>query len=529
MRRSGCAQIQNLKSEILCTQLLFFTKDSTMLLWLLLLWTATNTTTAFVGLPHHHQVFYQNRAARAPRPPQAHDESSSSSSSTPEEEDAVDDWRQILEASWKADGSMGRVPTTPEQAAEACASALQEAVRDNRGSGGGVYLVDLRLPQYDRAASPDTSNSNPQQQPHNRWYDEVRVVEFGVALAEQLSSSSSTEILVRDAQVLQTVTRVLNAREPGSVSPSCTPKTPPPPAIITPEEEEEDTAPFYDDFADFGGPIGGDDAGFAAATDDTDSKASNTKNADENSATDAADSPPSASLAAENSSSSEDVDSFRAQLASSWNSADSSSAASDIPAEERLEEATAAEQGEKPGTESDRRCYRLASLFGDATISTGPDMTDDVTDAVSANAKPTDGEDTIVVLSPISPEEIVAVRALVGTYKSTKTIVLVNCCRLARPVPRELMGAVTVYSILPLLAKPANSNGNEEETRTPKVLLLRRYPRDWEVYVDVGGEDNAGGFDLAASIPDGSVPIDGPSMEWLREVVQRYLQSRQRQ
>ena len=58
-------------------------------------------------------------------------------------------------------------------------------------------------------------------------------------------------------------------------------------------------------------------------------------------------------------------------------------------------------------------------------------------------------------------------------------------------------------------------------------IELRRYPRDWEVYVDVGGEDNAGGFQLAASIPDGAVPIDGPSMEWLREVVQRYLQSRQ--
>ena len=235
-------------------------------------------------------------------------------------------------------------------------------------------------------------------------------------------------------------------------------------------------------------------------------------------------------LAAE-SSSSEDVDSFRAQLTSSWNSADTSSDASDIPAEERLEEATAAEQGEKPGAESSKRCYRLASLFGDATISTGPDMTDDVTAAVSANAKPTDEEDTIVVLSPVSPEEIVAVRALVGTYKTTKTIVLVNCRRLARPVPRELMGAVTVYSILPLLAKPANSNGNdeEEETRTPKVVLLRRYPRDWEVYVDVGGEDEAGGFDLAASVPDGSVPVDGPAMEWLRDVVQRYLQSRQRQ
>jgi len=118
---------------------------------------------------------------------------------------------------------------------------------------------------------------------------------------------------------------------------------------------------------------------------------------------------------------------------------------------------------------------------------------------------------------------MIAIRALAGQYKATKKIILVNC-RLDSPLPRELIGAETVYSILPLIAKPQTTTSRHNEPKkddNPKVVVLRRYPRDWEVYVDMGD-----GFDLAASVPDSSVPgRQGPSMEWVSSAVKRYLQS----
>ena len=146
-------------------------------------------------------------------------------------------------------------------------------------------------------------------------------------------------------------------------------------------------------------------------------------------------------------------------------------------------------------------------------------MIDDVIAAVSANGKPTESDDNIVILSPVSKEEMIAIRALLGQYSKTKKIILVNC-KLDAPLPRELIGAETVYSILPLIAK--STNGRIQDRDDPKVVVLRRFPRDWEIYVDVGD-----GFDLAASIPDSSVRRkQGPEIEWVSSAVKRYLQSR---
>jgi hypothetical protein len=80
-----------------------------------------------------------------------------------------------------------------------------------------------------------------------------------------------------------------------------------------------------------------------------------------------------------------------------------------------------------------------------------------------------------------------------------------------------------VYSILPLIARRA-SGTKEAATASPKVVVLRRYPREWEVYVDIGN-----GFDLAASVSpaDNAMAMRrSPSMEWISSAVKRYLQNR---
>ena len=153
-------------------------------------------------------------------------------------------------------------------------------------------------------------------------------------------------------------------------------------------------------------------------------------------------------------------------------------------------------------------------------------MLDDVVKAVQTNAQPSEDEETIIILSPISREEMVAVRSLVAKYEGKKKIILVNSH--LEPIPRELRQAETVYSVLPLVANIRKSGVNifasqnaEEEALPPKVVVMRRYPRDWEVYVDIGH-----GFELAGSAPAGSVDKKGPSIEWIAGSVKRFLQSK---
>lgn len=513
----------------------------------------SSSAAAFVFVPQHHNhhhrpvVQQQQRTRRPPPPPlSSYSDDNNGNNENDSNMDNTDGLRRLLEASWNAE-SMGRVPTTPAQAAQACAGSLRQAVeKKNAGKNrsGGVYLVDLRLPQYDISAGPNL-------------YDEVLAVEFCTSLAAQLASSSSDrgdrgrggsdcEILVRDAKVLHTVTRVLNARE-GITSSSSSSTAPPiqqkPTAPAEPETtksqaptQAEDTE-FFDDFADFGTIGGGGSSG-----DDDPSPAPQASSSSSSSSSSSIESGDDFSVASSKDvgSSSSDVDSFRAQLDRTFYSSDSVASSSEIAEEERLldkEEASSTSSSEwanKRPSASNRRAekkrYRLASLLGDATISSGPDMVDHVVAAVSAHAKPTETEDTVIVLSPASREEMVAIRALVASYRATKTIVLVNC-QLEPPLPRELMGAETVYSVLPLIAKPTASTSNDSNSKnaaadaapSTRVVVLRRYPRDWEVYVDVG---NGRGFDLAASVPDGSVPgKQGPTMEWISAAVKRYLQS----
>ena len=159
---------------------------------------------------------------------------------------------------------------------------------------------------------------------------------------------------------------------------------------------------------------------------------------------------------------------------------------------------------------------------------------ENVIDAVKANVLPHDDEEAIIILSAASPQELVGIRALVGKYESTKKIVLVNCR--TKPLPRELVRAQTVYSVLPLVAKPTETRRNplppgssaapsstRPDNSPPRVVILRRFPRDWEIFVDTGT-----GFELAATVPATSAEPKGPTLPWVVGAVQRYLQARSR-
>ena len=94
--------------------------------------------------------------------------------------------------------------------------------------------------------------------------------------------------------------------------------------------------------------------------------------------------------------------------------------------------------------------------------------------------------------------------------------ILVNCK--LDPIPNELRRGETVYSVLPLLARQKGGDSNSGDG-APKVVVMRRFPAPWEVFVDVGD-----GFQLAETAPVVSQrTARGPNMSWITNSVQRYL------
>jgi Domain of unknown function (DUF1995) len=353
--------------------------------------------------------------------------------------------------------TMGSVPTNADSAAEAAATAIINA------SG--------------RKKEPSDGHSNlffvdlllPQYdiRQGSNLYDEVLAVDFCVSLSKRLEGRSI--ILVRDDKTVRTVARVLEARERDRIVSSDLNDGDSHEDDDDDEEEEEDVE-LYSDFETDIGDV------------------------------------------------SDDVESFRNQLMSGWKK--------EIPMESsQISRRTSMEVA----TSTAR--YRLASMLGSATISSGADMVDDVIRAVSANAQPKDDEETMIILSATSREEMIGVRGLVSKYGGNKTVLLVNCNLI--PPPRELFKAQTVYSIQPFIARQKVSEGNifgssapsssvePQATLQPKVVLIRRFPRDWEVFVDVGG-----GFELARTVPATQVDTRGPSMEFIASCVKEFLQSR---
>lgn len=172
------------------------------------------------------------------------------------------------------------------------------------------------------------------------------------------------------------------------------------------------------------------------------------------------------------------------------------------------------------------RSYRLGSWFADETISTGADMFTDAIEAVDTHGTMLNIEDVLIILSPVTREDTVAVRRLVSRYKDHKTIVLVN--NRLYPEPKELFLSELVYSITPLIAKTTKSESSfmqqqsedvKEDAPPTKIIVIRRYPEDWQIFVDVDGE----GFDLVDSAPANTVGKVGPDNEFIAGCVKNHM------
>jgi hypothetical protein len=387
-----------------------------------------------------------------------------------EGDNEIDAMRRLLDASWNIN-TMGSVPTTPEAAADAAVQCIEQASA-MKPLSKQLFFVKILLPQYDIRSGA-------------KVYDEVLATGFCIHLAKRLQGK--TQILLRDDKTVVSVNRVFAAREKNYLET----------AIDKVEDDHiADDALFYDDFADIG-LLGVD-----------------------------IESTPSTLAASDSPTTSEaldDVETFRQQLITEWNEKVGQDLDADMDADVDDQPSSGTELTTPTELSSQ---HRLASMFGDAKLSTGADMGQSVISALSMNGKPRDDEGTIIILSASSLEDLIAVRSLVATYGATKRIILVNCS--LDPIPRELKHSETIYSVMPLIAKVKVKNANminaqkePDNKLPPKVVVLRRYPRDWEIFVDSGD-----GFELVCTVPIDQVGKSGPSMEMIVGSVKAHLQSR---
>ena len=399
----------------------------------------------------------------------------------------ADDMRSILESSWNY-SKMGRIPTSPESAVDAASEAIDAAVAD----GNRLLMVDIRLPSFEISQGPNI-------------YDEVAAVEFCTLLADKLRTVSKSRtdggagasttrkalVLVKDGTMVRSVARVLEVKEK--------------------EKRIRE--------------MGGD--GTNATASDSEREAEGFSP------------PPSVTKPTKSRDVDEaDLNQFRKQLMAEW-SADNKGE-DDTP---RTEIEKAVENTEedrfrrgKDGLKASveyyaatdaERPYRLASMFGDDDVSTGADVVIDAVQSVDVHGTMMNDENFLIILSPIKREETVAVRRLISRYSGTKTIVLVNS-RLD-PEPREMFAAVPAYFISPLIAKAVKSAGNfmskqksqndEDEETTTKIVVMRRYPGDWEVFVDV----DSSGFELVETAAASTVGKAGPEIDFIAGCVKRQM------
>jgi hypothetical protein len=101
--------------------------------------------------------------------------------------------------------------------------------------------------------------------------------------------------------------------------------------------------------------------------------------------------------------------------------------------------------------------------------------------------------------------------------------------------PTELDNALLVYGMLPLVAKAVRQSNSskaamEEDdttTNTPglRAVIMKRYPKDWTVYVDVDGDGfvEAKNFNDRSGIGGGTMQ-SFPSPEWIAQRVQAHVE-----
>ena len=401
--------------------------------------------------------------------------SSSPSSDNSQQDDGrtnVDAMRSLLESSWNV-GTMGEVPTSPESAAEAASQSITASLEAQPNTR--LLQVDIRLPSFDIRQGPNI-------------YDDIQSVEFCCQLAENLRRNSNGSIgkaliLVRDGSAVRSAARILDVKE---------------------RKRQDEESMLNEDTIDRADDVPVDEDGEEDSTDDE--------------------------------SGGDDIDAFRKQLSLTWGDdeeKESSSEESEIDPSEAAAAANRARRGREqlkpsvnfnPEATKDGRSYRLASWFADETISTGADMFTDAIEAVDTHGTMLTTEDVLLLLSPVSREDTVAVRRLISRYGNTKTIVLVNSA--LNPEPKEAFLSIPAYSITPLIAKPMQNESNfmsqkenaQEESPT-KIIVMRRFPDDWQCYIDIDGS----GFELVDSAPANTVGKLGPANDWIAACVKRHM------
>jgi hypothetical protein len=395
-----------------------------------------------------------------------------------DDNNSLDRFRKSLESLWDVK-TMGAVPTDAQNAAETTALALERAMmmaagqQQNNSNNNNVFFVNILVPTYDIDFSAA------------KLYDEVLAVEFCIALAQRLAAPSM--ICVRDATVLTPVQRILDARENGSIA-----DAPSSEALQTsPRNTGQSEDPFYD---------------LAVKKPTIDEQKTTVVKQNE----------------------SVEVKNFRSKLMADWTPLDEDTleAEDELPADDSLLDAA------QPPIRA-ISSYRLTSLLGDTrsfSSAKGPALMNEVVAAVARNALPQPKEEFLILLAPSTKEEMIGLRALLQKYNGrNKRFIVVNSK--LEPLPIELRNGETIYSVLPLIGKPkatpgggGNSSSNSDimDMEPPKAVLLRRYPLDWELYVDIGK-----GFDLAASCGaatlTGANRITGPSMKWVQSKLEAYL------
>lgn len=385
----------------------------------------------------------------------------------------VDAMRSLLESSWNV-GTMGEVPTSPDSAAEAASQSITASLQAQPNKR--LLQVDIRLPSFDIRQGPNI-------------YDDIQAVEFCCQLAENLrrngnGSIGKALILVRDGSAVRSAARILDVKE---------------------RKRQDEENMVNDETIDSADDLPMDEGGEEDSTD-------------------------------AESDGGDDIDAFRKQLSLTWGDDDEKESGSSEPEIDPSEAAAAANRARRgreqlkpsvnfnPETTKDGRSYRLASWFADETISNGADMFTDAIEAVDTHGTMLTSEDVLILLSPVSREDTVAVRRLISRYGNTKTIVLVNSA--LNPEPKEAFLSIPAYSITPLIAKPMQSESNfmskkenlQEESPT-KIIVMRRFPDDWQCYIDIDGS----GFELVDSAPANTVAKTGPDNDWIAGCVKRHM------
>jgi len=207
-----------------------------------------------------------------------------------------------------------------------------------------------------------------------------------------------------------------------------------------------------------------------------------------------------------------EVDDFRKQLMSSWDD-NTSSGDNDTRAED--EKAVSKTTPQKKVSNNNNTSHRLCSMVGNSEIGTGPDSFDQVIDAVDQNAILKQDEDALIMMSPYDTNDVIALRRTLARYGNTRTIIIVNS-RIEQ-IPCELDSGLLVYGVMPLIARSKESD-NESGL---KAVVMKRYPDDWSVYVDVYDD---GFVEARGPTQHNSSDKAFPSSEWITQRVEAHVQ-----